>query len=246
MRRLPAQTWLVVLIVILLAGAAVAFTSRRQPPDVGPRPAAERPRLLLLTSLPLVFSEEFSLQGGGSPALRALDTRYEVVPIATTDAGSLKQAGLLLMAHPLAQPAENLVALDMWVRAGGRVLLLADPRLEWPSKRPLGDKLRPPPGFADTGLLAHWGLRLDAPDQTGPEQRKAGGRDVLTVSPGALEGTCRISRDRLVATCRVGRGEAVVIADADFINADALGEPGKNNLDALLGELATLEAPPSH
>ena len=72
------------------------------------------------------------------------------------------------MAHPLAQTAENLVALDAWVRGGGRVLLLADPMLEWPSKRPLGDPLRPPPMFMDTGLLAHWGLRLDAPDERGP------------------------------------------------------------------------------
>ena len=62
------------------------------------------------------------------------------------------------MAQPLAQPAEDLVALDDWVRGGGRVLLLADPMLEWPSKRPLGDPLRPPPMFMDTGLLAHWGL----------------------------------------------------------------------------------------
>ena len=59
--------------------------------------------------------------------LRVLETRYAVMPIATTDARSLKQARLLLMAHPLAQPAENLVDLDQWVRDGGRVLLLADP-----------------------------------------------------------------------------------------------------------------------
>ena len=61
------------------------------------------------------------------------------------------------MAHPLAQTAENLVALDQWVRGGGRVLLLADPMLEWPSERPLGDPLRPPPMFMDTGLLAPLG-----------------------------------------------------------------------------------------
>ena len=74
---------------------------------------------------------------------------------------------MLLMAHPLAQPAEALVDLDRWVRDGGRLLLLADPKLDWPSKRALGDTLRPPPAFADTGLLAHWGLRLDAPADGG-------------------------------------------------------------------------------
>ncbi len=71
------------------------------------------------------------------------------------------------MAHPLAQPAEDLVALDNWVRGGGRVLLLADPMLEWPSKRPLGDPLRPPPMFMDTGSAAALGLRLDPPGERG-------------------------------------------------------------------------------
>ena len=45
----------------------------------------------------------------------------------------------MLLAHPMAQTADALVDLDRWVRGGGRVLLLADPRLEWPSERPLGD-----------------------------------------------------------------------------------------------------------
>ena len=143
--------------------------------------------------------------------------------------------------HPLAQTAENLVELDEWVRAGGRVLLLADPRLEWPSKRPLGDKLRPPPGFADTGLLAHWGLRLDPSDEPGRQERSVAGREVETVSPGLLEGGCAISKDRLVARCRMGRGRATVIADADFLNVEQLGNPAKDNLNALLSELAELE-----
>ena len=103
--------------------------------------------------------------------LQALRARYKVVPISVTDGAELAKGRLLLMAQPLAQTAENLVILDDWVRSGGRVLLLADPMLEWPSQRPLGDPLRPPPMFADTGLLAHWGLRLDAPDERGPATR---------------------------------------------------------------------------
>ena len=68
-----------------------------------------------------------------------------------------------------------LVELDQWVRGGGRLLLLADPMLEWPSERPLGDRLRPPPAFADTGLLAHWGLRLERPDSAEPVERTIAG-----------------------------------------------------------------------
>jgi hypothetical protein len=120
------------------------------------------------------------------------------------------------------------------------VLLLADPMLEWPSDRPLGDPLRPPPMFADTGLLGHWGLRLDAPDERGPAARELAGRKILTVSPGALFGGCAISRDRLVAHCRIGQGRATIVADADFLDVDQLSGPKERNLNALLDELHSL------
>jgi hypothetical protein len=152
--------------VLLLAAAALAFTLSMR--SAQPTMAGAKPTLLLLTSLPLVFNDEFSLEGGGSPTLEALASRYKVAPISTTNAKELDGHELLLMAHPLAQTAENLVDLDDWVRRGGRMLLLADPRLDWPSARPLGDPLRPPPMFMDTGLLAHWGLTLEAPTELGP------------------------------------------------------------------------------
>jgi hypothetical protein len=226
---------------MLLAALAFAATRResRVPP---PRSDAQRPTLLLLTSLPLVFSDSFSLHGG-SPALKTLETRYRVAPISVTSPAELGKGRLLLMAQPFAQTAENLVALDDWVRRGGRVLLLADPMLEWPSKRPLGDPSRPPPMFADTGLLAHWGLRLDAPDERGPMLRGLAGREIQTVSPGTLFGRCMISADRLVAHCAIGRGEAVVVADADFLNLAGMDGPIDDNLPALLGELERLDGP---
>ena len=229
------------LVVAALAAAAFALaTSRRAPEPPPQRPAGERPALLLLTSLPLVFSEDFSLQGGGSPAVKALETRYRVVPISVTDEADLKKGSLLLMAQPPAQTAENLVALDAWVRAGGRVLLLADPMLEWPSKRPLGDPLRPPPMFMDMGLLSHWGVRLDAPDKRGEAERELAGFQILTVSPGRLEG-CSVSADALVARCRVGAGRATVVADADLLDVNQLGSGARRNLDGLIMELARLE-----
>src|SRR5690348_14659467 len=140
------------------------------------------------------------------------------------------------MAQPLAQPPEDLVALDQWVRRGGHVLLLADPMLEWPSERPLGDPLRPPPMFMDTGLLGHWGLRLDIPDKRGVAMRSLGGYRVATDSPGTLYGDCDISRDRLVAHCRIGKGEATIVADADLLDIDRVAG-AEHNLDGLLAEL---------
>jgi len=187
-----------------------------------------------------MFGEQFSVDSGGSAALKRLQERYQVVPISVTDRGDLKKGRLLLMAHPLAQPAEDLVEFDRWVREGGRVLLLADPMLDWPSERPLGDPLRPPPMFMDTGLLQHWGLRLDAPDGRGLQQRTLGGLTVLTSSPGTLGGSCAISADRLVARCRIGKGRATVVADADLLDVDHLGPGAEHNLEAVLAELALL------
>jgi hypothetical protein len=226
---------------MILGALIAAALLTRGPAPLPARPPAQRPVLLLLTSLPLLFNEDFALSGGGSAAVERLQTRYKIVPISVTDPAELGKGKLLLMAHPLAQPAEDLVALDEWVRRGGRVLLLADPLLEWPSKRQLGDPLRPPPMFMDTGLLAHWGLRLDAPDERGPAVLRLDGFDVLTSSPGELAGTCDISSDRLVARCRIGKGKATVIADADLLNARELGRGAAHNLDAVIAELANLE-----
>ena len=210
-------------LLALVAAGAWSIAGR----DGSLSPRARKSELALLTSLPLVFGESFGLEGGGSAALARLERRYKVMPIGVADATSLKGRKLLLMAHPRAQPAEALVELDRWVRDGGRLLLLADPRLDWPSERPLGDMLRPPPAFADTGLLAHWGLRLIGPEPGGS-----------TAGQLVSNGSCETAEDGAIARCRPGKGRATIIADADFLNV----EPGdEDNLDPLMAELDRLE-----
>lgn len=209
-----------------IAAWAVAGTNDR----LGPRPAAERPALALITSLPLVFGESLSLENGGSAALTRLEQRYQVKAIGVADKSSLSGQRLLLMAHARAQPADVLVDLDQWVRNGGRLLLLADPRLDWPSERPLGDRLRPPPAFADTGLLTHWGVKLGG----------AGGDE--NVSAGQLTSSsdsCIIVGGGLIARCHIGRGWATIIADADFLNA---ADSEADSLTLLIAELGKLES----
>jgi hypothetical protein len=243
-RRVSARALAIAALLIgILAAAAFAVGQRGRENGAAELPdrTGEAPVLMLLTSLPLVFAENFGLEASGSPALDALERRYRVEPISTTRSAELRRSGLLLMAHPLAQTAEALVELDAWVRDGGRVLLLADPLLEWESERPLGDNLRPSPSFADTGLLAHWGLRLDLPNQRGPQERALAGGKVLTLSPGSLAGKCQVSPDGFVAVCNLGRGKATIVADADFLNVTAIGEAAEGNLRALLWELARLE-----
>ena len=228
-------------LVLLICGAAALALIPRDGREMPPRSEADKPVLMVVTTLPLLFPEQFTLQGSGSKALTSLETRYRVIPVATTSAESLKEGRLLLMSHPLAQTAEALVDLDNWVRAGGRVMLLADPKLDWPSERPLGDKLRPPPAFADTGLLKHWGLSLHPPTQSGPQPRELAGRQILTASPGSLTGSCETEDDGFLARCRIGRGRVTVVADVDILNVEQLEGTTDSNLDALLAELNQLE-----
>lgn len=240
--RLPGR-WLAAAAGMLLVVAAVAagFVLRDSSSRFPPRPPDQRPELRLLTSLPIVFPEGFTLNSPASPALEALRSRYSIAPISVADRDSLRGGELLLMAQPRAQPAEALVELDEWVRGGGRVLLLADPALAWPSELPLGDALRPPLAYPDTGLLGHWGLRLDSPERPGPTRVTAGGEIIRTISPGSLVATgpaCTVGESGLVARCWIASGSATVIADADFLES---GKAESGNLDLLLAELARLE-----
>jgi hypothetical protein len=226
-------------LAILLTAILAAILMEGPRPGLPPRPASERPQLLLLTSLPILFPEQLSLESKPEPVRIALESRYTIEPVSVADRASLDGHRLLLMAQPKAQPAEVLVELDAWVRSGGHVLVLADPALEWPSKRPLASPLRPPLAFADTGLLGHWGLRLDAPDSE-PRTIEAGTATIETSSPGVLVatgGNCSVE-DGFVAHCRVGNGEATVIGDADFIDVADSASP---NLTLLLRELNRLE-----
>ena len=231
---------------VAIAGAAAIGVSMKRDQVPVARPPAERPTLVLLTSLPLVFGESFGLDSGGSAALTRLEQRYNVLPIGVADAASLEGQKLLLMAHPRAQPAEVLVELDQWVRGGGRVLLLADPRLSWHSERPLGDRLRPPPAFADTGLLGHWGLTLSGPLPDGPVEASNGKMTIVASAPGKLQARkgCDLAGEGFVARCRIGKGRATVVADADFLKVEGEGALDGNtghNLDLLVDELARLE-----
>ena len=215
------RAWLAAFALVAAGLGGLALTAQRHPP------AVDRPRLALVTSLPLLVGEQFGLEPPRSNAVARIRRDYELAPIAVADRASLSPQSILLMAHPRAQPAEVLVDLDRWVREGGGVVLLADPLLRWESSRRLGDRLRPPPDFADSGLLAHWGLRLGI-DEAGEGSLRA------------TAGNCTVRDRGLVARCQVGRGRVTVIADADFI----MGHGGKaaRRLDLMMWELQALRA----
>jgi len=210
---------------------------------------ASKPTVHVLTSLPLLFDEGFGLEPAQGAATTYLKRYYSLNPIDLPS--QLPSGAILLAAQPRALPAQELVALDAWIRRGGRLVFFADPMLDWPSKRPLGDRLRPPMHYADTGLLLHWGLRFDAPEQSGHrlvrhDAPRPGGKalnlHVMTISPGTLvkqNGTCSIQFEGLYAECSVGKGWAWIIADADWLNEQLVTGAG-GDMDANLFALGTV------
>ena len=161
---------------------------------------------------------------------------------------SLARVRLLVMAQPRPlAPAES-VALDRWLRKGGRLLLFADPLHTGESRFTLGDKRRPQDIVMLAPLLAHWGLTLDFDADQPPGERQARVLETaLPVNmPGVLvaargRGKCRPDEAGLSAVCRIGKGRAIIIADAAlFDHSDGDSAAQMAALRALLAQLAAL------
>ena len=166
---------------------------------------------------------------------------FAVRPIDTVSAATLGH-DVLVMAQPRLLSPDELVALDAWVRGGGRVLIFADPNLAWPSLYPLGDRRRAPPITLLDPLLRHWGLTLEAGD-TVPARHDLDGFGVATVAAGhwRTPQDCT-SPEPVVADCRIGKGRAILVADADMLDMRLVEETQAENrqwfqstIDALSG-----------
>lgn len=212
-------------------------------------PVRERPAVGLITALPLLWGEADIgelLAGGGrrAPALALIDQHFTVEPIDAVTAETLRRHRLLLIAQPPVASPQELVALDGWVRAGGRALILADPLLAWDSRYGLGDPRRPPPVHGLDRLLTHWGVAID-PAAAADKVIDVGGRAITTTTPGRLRrigGRCAVAP--FLARCRLGRGEVLIVPDADMLDEGHVEGQIDGNVDAivaLLGSLAPRE-----
>lgn len=213
--------WALAAILILFALLAVWAVMARGRGETAPRQP-----LALFTSLPLYWAEAPDLAAMLAPAgevhwaRAALDSSYVLGPLDALDGLTNGASRKLLMAQPRPlSPAEN-VALDAWVRGGGRVLLFADPALTQDSAFALGDRRRPQDTVLLSPILTRWGLTLEfVEDQPFGEWMATLGGAALPVNlPGRLRsargGTCRIEAAGLLANCRIGQGRVTVIADA--------------------------------
>lgn len=188
------------------------------------RQADERPALAVITALPLFWREgEHGLAArADAPVIALLRRRFDLRPLDSALAPELQGARLLLLAQPRDMAAAELVAVDQWVRRGGRIVVLADPLLRWPSPLALGDRRRAPPVSLLGPLLDHWGVKLAPPATTGEQRHFLPDGSLLTsmaASRFEVRGNhCGAEADGLIARCRIGRGEAVLIADADLLD----------------------------
>lgn len=210
---------------------------------------ANEPKPLgLLTSLPIYWSESASiaetLEGGETHWVRRqLEEDFRLVPLDTLEEGELDGIERLVLAQPRAlTPAEN-VALDAWVRAGGRLLLFADPMLTEHSRFSIGDRRRPQDVVLLSPILSHWGLDLQFDPEQGEDESTVlfQGQSIpvrlagkLALRPSNAAGECVLAAEATIATCRLGNGEVVVIADAAVLERERSVGQASDPLAALL------------
>ena len=193
--------------------------------------AGDAPAVTMLTSLPLRWAG-----GGGDIAAMIADGPGEdpaLVRLQAAGPVSLVDSlvdhvpppgGALLLAHPRALAPRELVAIDAFVRGGGRAVILADALSGWPATHPLGDPRNPPVTSLLTPLLDHWGVTLGAAP-VGEAQALSvdvEGARLRLFSAGRfdrLPASCRAFAGRRVAHCLIGPGEAWLVGDADLIFA---------------------------
>ena len=227
------------------------------------RPEVEKPRLGLLTTLPIYWSEsadisEMLARDGEPPRARqALERDYRLVPLDTLDPRKSEQGDpqptlgdldYLLLAQPRALQGLENVALDEWVREGGRVLVFADPMLTGHSRFHIGDRRRPQDVVLLSPILRRWGLDLRFDDEQAEGERMsefdgaalplnlAGHFETIPTAPDAPS-QCKLFADGAATECTIGQGTALVVADAALFEEEMASDERQATL-AMLAERA--------
>jgi len=185
--------------------------------------------------------------------LTALEQRSGAVPAGREpEDQEAPDPALLVMAQPRALAPDENVALDDWVRAGGHLLLLADPMLQAHSVYGLGDRRRPEAITMLSPILARWGLDLRYDEGQAEGERLGQWRGVAlpVEQAGTLRKTgaghktaCAIEAGGLIAECRIGEGRVLVLADAAFLEEGT--DPSPEAESALRALVRTAAGDPS-
>lgn len=198
-----------------------------------------QPALGLMTSLPLYWDIETGIeqfaQGNGEPTWQrtAISQCYSIVPLDTLspiaglspeepETDPLSNLELLAVVQPRGLAPSDNVALDKWVRDGGRLLLVLDPMLTGDYHLPIGDPRRPTDTALIPPVVERWGLTISYDDEQEPALREAQLSDghVWLSLHGTIalnnpsQGECALFVNRSIARCAVGEGSVTLIADA--------------------------------
>ena len=196
--------------------------------------ASEKPRVTLMTALPLTWGEGtpadvIAGRTGKSDTIRMLEKSFDVRAIDTISAKTLGR-DIAIIAQPRRLTPQELVAFDKWLLGGGRAMIFADPELVWPSIYPMGDNRRAPPVELLDPLFAHWGVTLGDSDRKG-RLASINGLRVALLAAGTWQGpkTCTVVTPE-VLECRVGRGRVLLVGDADMLDSRLGAESKADNV----------------
>ena len=242
-------------------GAALLLAGCDAAPDapVSRQTPAPTEKLGLMTSLPLYWPlgeaiGDIAAGRGAIPwqrsamasayVLELIDT-LSPIPGLSPDAPEvdpLADLDRLAVVQPRGlSPGDN-VALDAWVRKGGRLLLVLDPALTGDYDLPLGDPRRPVDSALIPPVVARWGMAVnfdeaqDAAATTAPLGNATlpwalAGR-IAVNDPAAAD--CTLLAGGAAAQCRVGEGQVTLIADAAlFEHQELAGKDGAGLRDVL-------------
>jgi hypothetical protein len=219
-RRSPERALVAALLI-------VASTGCRAENAVPVAQTARRPEVGLMSTIPIYWGEQAAfgdvLSGEGSAhwARSQIEARYTLRPLDTLSEESLSGLHFLLLAQPRALSGAENVALDGWVRAGGRLLLFADPLLTGESRFPIGDRRRPQDVVLLSPILGHWGLRLEFDEEQANGFTESGGQPPIPLNLAGrfvAEGGCAIESGGVLARCAIGKGRVLVLADAALLD----------------------------
>lgn len=206
--------------------------------------------IALMGTVPIFWGEAGDmaamLSGTARPhwARALLERDYSLSPLDYLSAEALAPYRLLMMAQPRGLSAEENVALDAWVRGGGRLLLFADPWMTGESDYAIGDRRRPQDVAMLSPVLAHWGLMLhfDPDADVGLELRDVAGQAIPVSAAGYFslldspDAECALEAEGLLAKCRIGAGFAAIVADAAMLDLDGPHPNAENALDFMIRE----------
>ncbi len=232
---------------VLAIGAVLAALAAALVWQNSVRRASLREPVGLFTTLPILWAESgdvgdlVSSRAEPHWARNVIGKAGPIVPLddlAQPDRLAPLQRIVMAQPRPLS-PSEN-VALDRWVRGGGRLLLFADPMLTEDSAFALGDPRRPQTSVLLSPILGRWGLELhyDERQPFGEHTGEALGIAVpvnlagrFALGPGSA---CVLSGGGLAADCPIGKGRVLVLADAALFERDGAGTARVEALDHLL------------